>query len=164
MFERRNTLDTRIGHGTNTTDYFVPALSGPFVRGGVWLNNCRCLVRRIRRRLQRRPCLPLHRPSPSIHLTPSPPTRAWSSTSRRVRCPSHSPTASRKPLLTRHRSGPRSWSTLVTVPPRAISSTLRLSWATCRATTPSTPRALKPSRPSSANRSLPPRLPVSHAG
>ena len=38
------------------------------------------------------------------------------------------------------------------------------SWATCRATTPSTPRALKPSRPSSANRSLPPRLPVSHAG
>lgn len=55
-------------------------------------------------------------------------------------------------------------STLATVPPRAISWTLRLSWVTCRATTPSNPRALKPSRLSSANRSLPPRLPVSHAG
>lgn len=46
----------------------------------------------------------------------------------------------------------------------AMSSTLRLSWATCRVTTPSTPRALKPSRLSSANRSLPPRLHALRAG
>ena len=41
---------------------------------------------------------------------------------------------------------------------------IRLSWVTCKASTPSTQPALKPSRLSSANRSLPPRLPVSHAG
>lgn len=65
---------------------------------------------------------------------------------------------------TRPKSGLRSWSILATVRPRAISLTLRLSWATCKATRSSILRASSPSRRFSANRSLPRRLPVSHVG
>ena len=108
---------------------------------GPWPSNCRCLVRRNRRRLRSHARAPAAAPAQA---------RARTRTRRRLRerSPGHPDACAVRAIRLRHpgnsclrgaESDPRSWSTLVTVRPRAISSTLRLSWATCKAT--SAPRS-----------------------